>query len=44
MGNNVRRFMSIWQCPKAGSGEIKGWAVGGATDLVLCCDQLYMAE
>ena len=25
-------------------GEIRGWAVGGATDLVLCCDQLYMAE
>jgi len=44
MGNNVRRFMSIWQCPKPVLGEIKGWAVGGATDLVLCCDQLYMAS
>ena len=43
MGNNVRRFMSIWHCPKPVLGEIKGWAVGGATDLVLCCDQLYMA-
>jgi len=44
MGNNVRRFMSIWQCPKPVLGEIRGWAVGGATDLVLCCDQLYMAS
>jgi len=44
MGNNVRRFMSIWHCPKPVLGEIRGWAVGGATDLVLCCDQLYMAE
>jgi enoyl-CoA hydratase len=44
MGNNVRRFMSIWECPKPVLGEIKGWAIGGATDLVLCCDQLYMAS
>ena len=44
MTNNVRRFMSIWHCPKPVLGEIKGWAVGGATDLVLCCDQLYMAS
>ncbi len=44
MGNNVRRFMRIWQCPKPVLGEIKGWAIGGATDLILCCDQLYMAS
>ncbi len=44
MGNNVRRFMSIWDCPKPVLGEIKGWAIGGATDLILCCDLLYMAE
>ena len=44
MGNNVRRFMRIWECPKPVLGEIRGWAVGGATDLVLCCDQLYMAD
>ena len=44
MGNNVRRFMSIWECPKPVLGEVKGWAVGGATDLVLCCDLLYMAD
>jgi enoyl-CoA hydratase len=44
MGNNVRRFMKIWECPKPVLGEIKGWAIGGATDLVLCCDLLYMAD
>jgi enoyl-CoA hydratase len=44
MGNNVRRFMKIWECPKPVLGQIHGWAVGGATDLVLCCDLLYMAE
>ncbi len=44
MGNNVRRFMRIWESPKPVLGEIKGWAIGGATDLVLCCDLLYMAS
>ena len=44
MGNNVRRFMKIWESPKPVLGEIKGWAIGGATDLVLCCDLLYMAS
>jgi len=44
MGNNVRRFMKIWECPKPVLGEVRGWAVGGATDLVLCCDLLYMAD
>lgn len=44
MNNNVKRFMKIWECPKPVLGEVSGWAVGGATDLVLCCDQLYMAS
>ena len=44
MGNNVKRFMRIWECPKPVLGEIRGWAIGGATDLALCCDQLYMAS
>jgi len=44
MGENVRRFMRIWHCPKPVLGEIRGWAIGGATDLILCCDQLYMAR
>ena len=44
MGANVERFMKIWHCPKPVLGEIHGFAVGGATDLVLCCDQLFMAD
>jgi enoyl-CoA hydratase len=44
MGNNVRRFMKIWECPKPVIGEVHGFAIGGATDLVLCCDQLFMAD
>jgi len=44
MGNNVRRFMKIWECPKPVLGEIHGFAIGGATDLILCCDQLFMAD
>ncbi len=44
MGNNVRRFMKVWECPKPVIGEIRGWAVGGATDLILCADLLYMAS
>jgi enoyl-CoA hydratase len=44
MGHNVDRFMKIWHCPKPVIGQIHGFAVGGATDLVLCCDQLFMAD
>ena len=44
MNNNVRRFMKLWECPKPVIGEITGWAIGGATDLILCADLLYMAE
>ena len=44
MGKNVERFMKVWHCPKPVIGQIHGFAVGGATDLVLCCDQLFMAD
>jgi len=44
MNQNVQRFMKIWHCPKPVIGQIHGFAVGGATDLVLCCDQLFMAD
>ena len=27
MGNNVKRFMRIWECPKPVLGELRGWAV-----------------
>jgi enoyl-CoA hydratase len=44
MGHNVARFMKIWESPKPVVAQIEGWAVGGATDLALCCDQLFMAD
>lgn len=44
MNRNVERFMKIWHCPKPVIGQIHGFAVGGATDLILCCDQLFMAD
>ena len=44
MNRNVERFMKIWHCPKPVIGQIHGLAVGGATDLVLCCDRLFMAD
>jgi len=44
MNWNVQRFMKIWHCPKPVIGQIHGFAIGGATDLVLCCDQLFMAD
>lgn len=44
MNNNVRRFMKLWECPKPVIGEISGWAIGGATDLILCADLLFMAD
>ena len=44
MNRNVERFMKIWNCPKPVIGQVHGFAVGGATDMVLCADQLFMAE
>lgn len=44
MGHNVRRFMKLWECPKPVIGQLEGWCIGGATDLALCCDQLFMAS
>ena len=44
MAENVRRFMKLWECPKPVIGEISGWALGGATDLILCADLLFMAS
>jgi len=44
MNRNVERFMKIWHCPKPVIGQVHGFAVGGATDLVLTCDQLIMAD
>jgi enoyl-CoA hydratase len=44
MRHNAQRFMTIWECPKPVIAELHGWCVGGGTDLVLCCDLIFMAE
>lgn len=44
MSHNAKRFMRIWECPKPVIGQVHGWCVGGGTDLVLCCDLIFMAE
>jgi enoyl-CoA hydratase len=44
MSHNARRFMRIWDCPKPVIGELHGWAIGGGTDLILCCDLIFMAD
>ena len=44
MNANVRRFMKLWDCPKPVIGQLHGWAIGGGTDLVLCCDLIFMAD
>tara|TARA_B100001029_G_C15009409_1_gene423254 strand:- start:190 stop:1092 length:903 start_codon:yes stop_codon:yes gene_type:complete len=44
MSANVSKFMKIWECPKPVIAEISGWAIGGATDLLLCADLMFMAS
>lgn len=44
MGNNMRRFMKLWECPKPVIAQLHGYALGGGTDLVLCADLIFMAE
>lgn len=44
MGNNMRRFMRLWECPKPVIAQLHGYALGGGTDLILCADQIFMAE
>ena len=44
MNANVRRFMKLWDCPKPVIGQLHGWAIGGGTDLILCCDLIFMAD
>lgn len=44
MGNNMKRFMKIWECPKPVIAQLHGYALGGGTDLILCSDLIFMAE
>jgi enoyl-CoA hydratase len=44
MGNNMKRFMKLWECPKPVIAQLHGYALGGGTDLILCADLIFMAE
>lgn len=44
MGNVMKRFMTLWECPKPVIAQVHGYAVGGGTDLCLCADLIFMAE
>ena len=44
MGHNMKRFMTLWECPKPVIAQLHGYALGGGTDLILCADQIFMAE
>jgi enoyl-CoA hydratase len=44
MGHNMKRFMTIWECPKPVIAAIHGYCMGGGTDLALCCDLIFMAD
>ena len=44
MGHNMRRFMKLWECPKPVIAEVRGYCLGGGTDLALCADLLFMAD
>ena len=44
MGHNMKRFMTLWECPKPVIGQVHGYALGGGTDLLLCADLIFMAD
>ena len=44
MGNNMKRFMKLWECPKPVIAQLHGYVLGGGTDLILCADLIFMAE
>jgi enoyl-CoA hydratase len=33
----------VWECPIPVIAEVQGWCVAGATELVFCCDLLFVA-
>ncbi|MDG2217128.1 MAG: hypothetical protein P8L46_03710 [Acidimicrobiales bacterium] len=44
INRNVRRVMSLWDCPKPVLAKIAGWAVVGVTDLAMCANLPFMAD
>ncbi len=40
----TQAFMSLWRCPKPVIARVHGDAVGGGSDIALCCDLVVMNE
>ena len=38
MGNNMKRFMKLWECPKPVIAAVHGYCIGGGVDLIAACD------
>ncbi|HYM31863.1 MAG TPA: crotonase/enoyl-CoA hydratase family protein [Candidatus Cybelea sp.] len=44
MMRNTEHFMSLWRSYKPVICKVQGYAVGGGSDIALCCDLIVMAE
>lgn len=44
MWGNTEHFMSLWRAMKPVICKVHGFAVGGGSDIALCCDMVYMSE
>jgi enoyl-CoA hydratase len=44
MKRHTEAFMSLWRSAKPTIAKVQGYAVGGGSDIALCCDLLVMAD
>ncbi len=44
MAANTERFMSLWRSRTPTIAKVRGYAVGGGSDIALACDLVVMAE
>jgi len=44
MKRHTEAFMSLWRSAKPTIAKVHGYAVGGGSDIALCCDLLVMAD
>ena len=44
MKRHTEAFMSLWRASKPTIAKVQGYAVGGGSDIALCCDLLVMAD
>lgn len=44
IGPYVKTFLKLWECSKPTVAAVRGWCLGGGTDLILCCDLVVAGE